>query len=199
MLVFTGLILLCLLGIRLGFSNPYISLVHQLIHYFEKRNSAVVFVVADLITLIAGIMIGGIAYLINSLFPFIPDSHLTWRIQPVLIICSLMIAGCVELYRFYIKRAPISNLNFIIRMIIGCCLAVFVNDGSVFTSTGVFILSCGLAFSTGALFSETMLKIISVENNLQNTVYFMVVAERRTSALIGYVYLGLAIIRFTFR
>lgn len=102
MLTFTGLILLCLLGIRLGFSHPYISLVHQLIHYFEKKNTAVVFVVADLITIIAGIIMGGIAYLIDSFFPSIPGSHLTWRIQPVFLSCPAAWLFLPE--RFFPKR-----------------------------------------------------------------------------------------------
>ena len=76
---------------------------------------------------------------------------------------------------------------------------MFVAEGKIFISSGVFSLCCGLAFSTGALFSETMLKIISFENNEQNTVYFMVLAERRTSALTGFIYLGLAVIEFGFK
>jgi hypothetical protein len=55
--MFTGLILLCLLGIRLGFSYLYISLVHQLIHYFENKKSALVFAIAYLLVIIAGLII----------------------------------------------------------------------------------------------------------------------------------------------
>jgi hypothetical protein len=76
---------------------------------------------------------------------------------------------------------------------------MFIADGKLFISTAVFSLGCGLAFSTGTLFSETMLKIISYENSQQDTLYFMVLAERRTSALIGYMYLGLAVIEFGFK
>lgn len=105
MVIFSGLILLCLLGIRLGFSYHYISLVHQLILYFEKKKSALIFVTADLLIIIAGIVIGGIAYTIDSLMPFLPPPHPNWRIRHLEIICSLVIAGIIELYRFYIKRA----------------------------------------------------------------------------------------------
>ncbi len=199
MLMFTGLILLCLLGIRLGFSYHYISLAHQLIHYFEEKKSALVFLTADLLIFLAGFIIGGIAYTIDSLLAFLPAPYPGWNIQPFLFIGALVIAGLIELYRFYIKRASLSTLSFILLMIIGCCLAMWVAEGKLSVSRGVFGLGCGLAFSTGALFSETMLKIISYENSQQNTLYYMILAERRTSVLIGYMYLGLAIIEFGFR
>lgn len=199
MLMFTGLVLLCLLGIRLGFSYPYNSLAHRLISYFEKKESAWVFVTVDLLIIITGCLVGGIAYTIDSLFPFIRAPDLTWKIQPALVIGSLVIAGGFELYRFYIRKSPVNILSLIILMITGCCLAAFIADGKTFSSSGIFGLCCGLAFSTGALFSETMLKMVSFENNPENTLYFMVTAERRTSVLIGYIYLGLAAVRFAFR
>ena len=192
--MFTGLILLCLLGIRLGFNYYYISLVHQAINYFKKKESVLVFVTADLLMIIGGFIVGGIAYLIDSLFPSNTVPHLAWRIQPSFVIYSLALLGGLELYRFYVKRDPVNSLSFISLMIIGCCLSVFLADRKTPVSSGVFSLCCGLAFTTGTLFSETILKIIDFENNLKNSIHFMVVAERRTSVLIGYMYLGLAMI-----
>ncbi len=196
--MFTGLILLCLLGIRLGFNYYYISFVHQAINYFKKKESVLVFVTAYLLTIIGGLAVGGIAYLTDSLFPSTSGHRLAWRIQPLFVIYSLAILGGIELYRFYLKKNPVNMFGFISSVIIGCCLSVLATDRKATISSGVFSLCYGLAFATGTLFSETILKMIDFENSLKNSIHFMVAAERRTSAFIAYAYLGLAVVGFVF-
>lgn len=96
------------------------------------------------------------------------------------------------LYRIYFQKRLIPLFRFF--LMTSLCVAIFISDTGQL-SANVFVWSCGLAFSTGLLLSNTILKSVSFGNDEYVFVHFVLTAERKITQIIGYAFITVAAIQ----
>ena len=143
------------------------------------------------------IIVIGLAITAFSLFTWLILNHteangIISKFQRFVILILLLTAGAIELYRIYFQKRLIPLFRFF--LMTSLCLAIFISDTGQL-SANVFVWSCGLAFSTGLLLSNTILKSVSFGNDEYVFVHFVLTAERKITQIIGYAFITVAAIQ----
>ena len=192
MLTFFGLTTLFLLGARLGFDISFQSGMNHIVRRLHSRGSLWEIFVEYVMIIVIGLAVTAFSLLIWLILHHTEAGGIISKFQGIVILILLLTTGAIALYRIYFKKRTTPLFRFF--LMTSLCVAVFISDTGQL-SANVFVWSCGLVFSAGLLFSNTILKLVSFGNDEHMFIHFILTAEMKITQFIGYSFITVAAIQ----